>query len=191
MRFRTAWKYFISDMKNAVMIFYLIVFLGFTFFSVSISGTGPNNSSFSGLEMASMIFLFICGLNSFKKNYLFLMTNGVSRKTQFCSFLLSSFTVATFMAVVDTIISNVVPLLLNTDYNSMFNQMYSGLEQSPAKVLTSFLWSVVFYLFAIILGFFITTAYYRMVKLLKIAISIGVPVFFTTIFPIIDYRYFN
>jgi hypothetical protein len=191
MRLRTASKYIIMDMKNAVLIFYLIVFLGTVFFSVSISGTNSGNSTLSGIEMASIIFLFILGLNSFKKNYQFLLSNGISRKTQFCSFLLSALTVAAFMAAMDTIISNALSYLIDFKYVSMFNQMYDRFGQGPAKVLVTFIWSTVFYLFAVMLGYFITTAYYRMFKVLKIIISISVPVFFTSIFPIIDYKYFD
>lgn len=189
MRLKSVVKYNISETKNSILVFYgimvaVIVLLGISFVSLDSNGTA---SFVGGAEMASAIFLFVVGLNSFKQNYLFLSTNGITRKTQFCGFLISALPIASVMAAIDTIYGNILAQFIN--YNSMFYQMYKGWvigTSKPIIILTGFVWSAALYLFALTLGYFITTLFYRMSRLLKIIVSIGVPTLFLTVLPGID-----
>jgi hypothetical protein len=137
--------------------------------------------------MASTIFLFVVGLNSFKQNYLFLSANGITRKAQFYGFLITSLLVALVMSIIDTSYGSILSEFVN--YKSMFYQTYEGGVtglSKPLITLMSFVWNAALYLLALTLGYFITTLYYRMSKILKIIVSIGVPALFFTILPIID-----
>ncbi|WP_024833266.1 hypothetical protein [Ruminiclostridium josui] len=184
MRLKTASKYIFSEMKNSVLIFYLAILLLIVFLAVSVSGV---KGSISGMEMTSSIFLFILGLNSFKKNYLFLISNGVPRRTQFKSFFLAAMPIAAGMAVIDSALGIIFNRISN--FNSLFNMIYIDRTQNTGNTFISLLWSIALYMCAITLGYFITLAYYRMNKIQKICISIGVPVFFTMVLPYILYNF--
>lgn len=189
MRLKSVVKYNISEMKNSVLIFYGIIaaILILTVFSLVKLANNNVDGSVSGAEMASAIFLFVVGLNSFKHNYLFLSTNGITRKTSFNGFLISSLLMVVVMAVIDTVYSNILAEVIV--YKPMFSQIYTGWVADVSKplfILMGFVWSLALYLFAIFLGYSITTLYYRMSKMLKIIVSIGVPAMLFTILPGID-----
>ncbi|AEY67290.1 hypothetical protein [Clostridium sp. BNL1100] len=184
MRLKTTSKYIFSDIKNSVLIFYLIIALLTIFFS---SVTSEGNSSFNGIEMISAIFLFVVGLNSFRKNYLFLMSNGVPRRTQFKSFFLAAIPVTVGMAVIDRALVAIFNRI--TNYNTLYGMLYQDKTQSNGNIVISLLWSITLYMCAITLGYFITLGYYRMNKIQKICVSIGVPAFFILVLPYIIYNF--
>lgn len=195
MRLKSVVKYNISETKYSILIFYGIIAAIFVLLAVSvvsISGTNNENNFIGGAEMSSAIFLFVVGLNSFKNNYLFLSTNGITRKAQFYGFLISSLLFVAVMGAIDTAYGNIINQFVN--YRPMFSQIYGDWIAEvlrPLGVIISFLWSSVLYLFALVLGYFITTLYYRMSKMLKIIVSVGVPVLFTMILPAIDAAFTN
>ena len=137
-------------------------------------GSSDDIGFVSGAE-ASAIFLFVCGLNSFKQNYLYLLTNGITRKAQFYGFLSSSAIIAAAMAFIDTASTNIINIFI--DYHPMFYQIFKGFTAESSQLLITlmnFLWSTAVYLLAFVIGYFITTLYYRMTKILKIVVSVGV-----------------
>ena len=184
MRLKTASKYIFSELKNSVLSFYLIILLITIMFSF-ISSKG--DSSFNGTEMMSAIFFFVVGLNSFRKNYLFLMSNGVPRRTQFKSFFLAAIPVTAGMAVIDMVLGAIFNRIIN--YNTLYGLLYQDKTQSTGNLIISLLWSITLYTCAITLGYFITLAYYRMNKIQKICVSIGVPIFFTMVLPYILHEF--
>lgn len=184
MKLKKVSKYMLSEMKNSILIFYLVILFITIFFSVSAS---DGNTSFNGMEMASSIFLFVLGLNSFKTNYLFLLSNGIPRRTQFRGFFLAAISVAAGIAVINRIFEALFTRVIN--YNNMFDMIYKQVTQSPVNSTISILWSITVSMFAITLGYFITLAYYRMAKTLKIIISIGVPAFFFVILPYFAFKW--
>ncbi len=191
MRIKSVTKYYFSDLKKSILVFYLIliaitIVMG-SMLAVVISSSDNASVNISGGETATMFFLFIVGLNSFKQSFLFLSANGITRKTQFLGFLAAAFTACIIMAFVDTAYSNILPEFFT--YRSAFRELYEAWADnasSPALILTNFLWIITLYLFSIIFGYLVTSLYYRMNKATKIAVSVGVPVLFTTVFPIID-----
>src|SRR5665647_391197 len=117
MKGKSSIKYQLSEMKSPVAIFYFIMFcilvLGFTFKTigvVSINGSSVfSNSSlsgpgFTGMEAVSAIFLFVCGLNSFKEFFRMLTQNGLSRKTIFAGRIITFLALCAGMAVIDKFI---------------------------------------------------------------------------------------
>lgn len=194
MRLKSVIKYNLSELKNSVLLFYAIIagvfiLLSITFVSMtSHGGTG----SVGGVEMASVIFLFIVGLNSFKQNFLFLSSNGIARKTQFIGFILAAIPVACAMAAIDTIISAVLSSVI--DYNSMFYQIYNGMDitrNSAVYIVVCMIWSAALYMSFVTLGYLITILYYRMSKPLKVVVSVGIPVMFIIIIPTLDALWFK
>lgn len=190
MRLKSVIKYNICDIKYGVLIYYAVVaaIMGLLVFTQQSRVANINNDEIgfvSGAE-ASAIFLFVCGLNSFKQNYLYLSTNGITRKAQFYGFLSSSAIIAAAMAFIDTISTNIIKILI--DYRPMFYQLFKGFTSESSQLLITvinFLWSTAVYLLAFVVGYFIATLYYRMSKILKIIVSVGVPSLFIIGSPIL------
>ena len=164
MNFWPSWKYQMDGMKWSLIVFYgviaaLLVLMGI---SMTIVTREHNQFSVGGLEMASIIFIFVTGLNSFKTTFHMLSANSISRKTMFVSYLAVIGIVAAGMAVIDTLYGAAMKML--GSYQSMFEQIY-GLETgTPALVAGGFEWRLCSYLVAGMMGYFITTLYYRMNK---------------------------
>lgn len=188
MRLKAVVKYNISELKNSILIFYCIISVIVILFGFSVAvDKNGGRSSLGGADMATAIFLFIVGLNSFKQKFLFLSANGITRKAQFYGFIISAIIISIFMGAIDTAYGNILSGFFN--YNPGFHQLYRGWVEAVPKVqtiLTGFLWSTVLYFFELMLGYTITTLYYRMTKILKIIVSISVPVLLFTVFPGID-----
>ncbi len=188
MRLKTASKYIFSELKNSVLSFYLIILILTIIFSIMISfTTSKGDSSFNGIDMMSAVFLFVVGLNSFRRNYLFLISNGVPRRTQFKSFFLAAIPVTVGMAVVERVLGAI--LIRITNYHTLYGMLYQDKTQSNGNIIISLLWSITLYTCAITLGYFITLAYYRMNKIQKICVSIGVPAFFFMILPYFAFKW--
>ncbi len=193
MKFKAAWKYQLSEMKRPVIIFYLIIYCIYIFMIVqwlTMKGEYGKWSS-SGMEAATLIFLFVIGLNSFKSTFHLFLANGVSRRTMFESYIAALLPLAAGMAVIDSLNGLLLSLLGN--YNSMFENMYFfhyGDLIWPGRTASIFfdglVWMFFFYAFVAMAGFFITTLYYRMNKPVKLLVSIGVPVFIFMILPYVD-----
>lgn len=192
MRLKSVIKYNLSEIKASIVVFYgvmlaVIALLGVSFIEMSNNNT---NGNMGGAEVATVIFIFVVGLNSFKNNYLFLSTNGISRKTQFKGFASSAFIICILLAAIDNIYLNILPLFM--DYGSLFSQIYTPWAEEMSKVqviLTGFVWSIAVYFMAIAAGYFITVLYYRMNKLLKTVVSIAVPALLCVVLPVIDVNY--
>ena len=197
MRINPVLKYNLNDFKKAVMKFYFIFFL-IVLVMVPLSIITNNNETdmgiitvrMSGLELTSMIFLFVAGLNSFKADFLFYSANGISRKTQFYGFVASTIPVALIMSVIDTVYGTIIGRFV--DYNSVFSMAYGQYNANAIIMkLTTVVWSALLYLTVLMIGYFLTILYYRMPKGWKIGVSIAVPMFFLNILPAIDEMLFS
>lgn len=181
-------------MKKPLIVFYIIIYaLTIFFMAQRLIWNDPDiRFTSSGLEVASIIFLFVCGLNSFKTAFHMSLVNGVSRRTMFKSFAATVVPVAAGMALIDSL--NHLLLSSPGRYKSLFYQMYNtryGEGVSAQVIAEGFLWMFAIYMFAMMAGFFITTLYYRMNKPVKLLVSIGVPVFMFMVLPYIDATIFR
>jgi len=183
MRFLSAWKYHLAGIKWPLIIFYSVMAALLVLMGISLTVANRQNIQMSagGLEMASIIFVFIVGLNSFSQAFLMFSANGVSRKTMFLSFLAMLGVMAAGMAVIDSAYGLIMKTAGN--YQSMFEQMY-GFRNTT--IIGGFLWRFCSYLAAGMTGYLITTLYYRMNKPVKLLVSIGVPVLLLIGMPALD-----
>lgn len=173
------------DSRKALLIFYSVIF-GLMISAALNSAFSSDTITVGGLDGASLIFIFVVGL-IFAESFKMLLQNGCSRKTIFLSFIFSTFSMAAFMALVDSMTG----LLMNivTNYESGFFQIYGARYlsmQAAQPFFEGLLWYVTAYTMMAMIGFFITNLYYRMGKLLKILVSVGVPVFFVIILPMLN-----
>ena len=207
MRIKSAYKYQLLELRKPILIYYIVivVLLILTAISQTLLKNNGNISFSGGFDGATVIFLFVCGLNVFKQTFHMFLANGLSRRTMFVSTAAAFGTVSIGMAFVDGIFNTVMSSLLN--YNSIFigsfGERYGfnfferpeGLTNSAGVtfplIADGFVWAVFCYMAAAMIGLFITTAYYRMNKPLKLLISIGVPVLLFIVLPIMDASLFG
>lgn len=185
MKIKQAMRYQLQGFMRSARTFYIVIaaiFIGMLLLNRFVtSGTG----SVSGMESATIIFLFVMGLNSFKQDFRLFLQNGISRNTLLVSFAASALSVSVCMAVID----GFFPLLFGNSlhYESFYVSLY-GLKGYTTG-FSSIAWSALMYLFAMCVGFLITTLYYRMNKPLKVLVSVGVPLLFFVVLPIVEGYY--
>lgn len=194
MNVKSAVKYQIWEFKRPIAIYYFIIYmvyialtLLFNVFSDGMDG-GVN-----GIDVATIIFLFVCGLNSFTDSFRMFLQNGLSRKTLFKSFLICTVAVVTFMVAADFVTRTLIGLL--TNYSSLYSELYVpwylGGAHSAMRIFEEFLWTMSVYGLASMMGFFLSTLYYNMGKAVKLLVSIGVPVSLFILLPMIDSTFTN
>lgn len=190
MNIKTAVKYQIHGFKKPLLIYYFIIYVVFILAAVSANSANRRGAfvSLGGIEVSSMIFIFISGLNSFRETFKMFLQNGLSRKTLFISFAYSIISISAIMAFIDSI--NGVLARIFSIYQSAFIQFYwmrySESSNRVLKFIEGFLWYIFTYAMLAMIGYFITVLYYRMNKALKLLVSIGVPFLFLIIIPMID-----
>lgn len=184
-------KYELYEIRKSLVIYYGIIIGLLILITISfrMNWNGNGNVNASGIEAASIIFIFIMGLNSFKKYFEFFQANGISRRAQHLGFIINVWIVASFMALIDNI--NALIFSQYIPYQSLYYEGYGAKVYTVAKVLNvsyylgSFLWAIFVYAMAFTIGYSITLLYYRMNRNWKIIVSIGVPALFYGV-PIID-----
>ncbi len=193
MRLAPSLKYQLSSIKWPVIIYYIVIYslallLGITFFAFRNINL---DMRFGGIDASSMIFLFVVGLNAYKSTFHMFCSNGISRKTLFVSFAAAAAILCAGVALIDTFNSLILSQLI--EYQPAWTLAFEARYASSGTLMYAEGFLNMFFknLACIMLGYFITTAFYRMNKPLKLAVSIGVPVFFFILLPIIDAQLFS
>ncbi len=150
--------------RFAFILFYLIVAALTACATITVSLTSGFTFSTTSIAYAS-IFMLVFGLASFSENLRFALANGVSRRTHYVSFLITSLVLCAltsiFCAAVDAISNSALPAGMALIYSSLFNE---------------FIFGFALFLFLTTLGYFISGGYYKMGKLAKTLISVLVPI---------------
>lgn len=194
MNIKSSYKYQMYDSIKAFIVFYatvLIVTILIGSLAVPmIQNNGNVVTHLNGMEITTIIFIFIVGLCSFKENFKMLTQNSVSRKSIFLGHKLTAISLAFGAAVIDKILSVIITLISKNikqiDYSSLFALLYG-----QDNYLNSFLFSFLAYLAVISIGYTITILFYRMNKVGKILVGAGVPVLFFQVLPIVDGVFLN
>lgn len=180
-------------MKSSII--YYCIFVCVMIFLISISTEG---TTMSGLEISTVIFLFVCGLNSFKSNFYFAKSNGISRKTFIKGILISSIPIALVMSIMDIIINRISSIFIEnaTFYDMSYGnllgdsgRLYEGIwlqSNSLATIFNTILFQFSFCLLAYVVGIVINMIYYRSNKYIKILVSVTpvIIIIFNTTLPI-------
>ncbi|NLK73189.1 MAG: hypothetical protein GX285_09250 [Clostridiales bacterium] len=168
-------KYQIQQAKIALMIYYAIIFVIAIMLVSTMSRAGlkaSENVYLGGLDFASMIFILVLGLTSFKESYYFMQANNITRKGFYKGHLLSIFSIAAFMSFLDIIIN----LILNTfsEYNTVFSQIYlRNNSMTVSTAFMNFIWSFSLLTLIAMIGYFIAIVYYRSNTVMKIVVSVA------------------
>lgn len=176
MKLKKAIKYHLYEYKKAFIIFYCIMISVLTIVAVlrnfTILKEYSDSFTVSGLELATMIFLFVAGLNSFKSEFKFMLQNGISRKTASIAFTISTSVVA-IMAVIDIIVAEIIPVI-GIEYSSMMYQLFGGMSENFGVLyyIKSFLFLTTTYALVFMVGHIISLLYYRMNTVAKVIVSV-------------------
>lgn len=169
-------KYQVLDTQKALMVYYSIIIgivILLTITTLNFSKNASENISFGGLDFASIIFMFVAGLGSFKQNFRFMQANSITRKNFLIGYIISIFPVAAIMSALDITLNRISNIFIIN--NSLFAQTYlrpDSFEKTYPNIIENFIWSfAALSLFAII-GYCIALIYYRSNKIMKIVISI-------------------
>jgi len=175
------------------MIYYIIIICVYIVVLYTTAVTTSTGVSFNGLEIATLIYLFVSGLCAFKDNFLMLEQNSVSRKTMFNTRILIAFTICLIMAVIDKLlltafIAIAVASGSSIQVISLFGMLYTnaGVISTIWMHIAGLIFSFCFYLSVLAVGYFITVLFYRLNKLGRVAVGVGVPAFLCIGLPILN-----
>ena len=175
----------IEGIVKASIIYYCI----FVCVIIGLIAVSGGRSSMSGVEFSTVIFLFVCGLNSFKSNFYFAKSNGISRKTFIKGLLISIIPIALVMSIIDIIINRINnifiknPTLYDMSYGNLLGdvgRIHEGVwiqSNSLATIFNTILFQFSLCLLAYVVGIVINMIYYRSNKYLKVLVSV-IPVVF-------------
>lgn len=183
MRIAASTRYQLWESRKATFIFYGVIYALMLLFKLF-----PNFfDSANGLEFASIIFIFIAGLNSFKETIGMHLQNGLSRRTFFWGAVFSSLLLAGILAVVDFVnilIMGTTPA--NTVFFSFYHTLFNLESWTFGLRALQFCMHFAHLALSVFLGFFITTLFYRMSALLKTLVSVGTGLLVIVIIPVLD-----
>lgn len=186
MRLKQAMRYRVHEFAKPTVIFYCVmVALFVVVWLLNLIITGQSGGAHTTMDTTAIIFLFVLGLNSFKNPFKMYLQNGISRRTQLVSFAVTALGFALFTSLVDGIL---LPLVINNTIGGI-SSTYASIYQPSGDFmsrLTGILWNLFAYYAAFCFGFFLTTMFYRMNKPAKVLVSVGVPLLFFVILPMIE-----
>ena len=178
MRLNPTYQNHLKDWVKGSIILYSIL-VGIYLIALITSLIVPVNLSdgtFGGMDSIPQVFLFVAGIVTFTPNLKLALANGISRKTEFTTTLLSAGTVS----VIYMILNIGICLLFGTifAYQDGFATTFPGFTFANGAQyhLLKILYDILGNFTSFIGGYFIGALYYRMSKPLKILVSVGVPV---------------
>lgn len=178
------YRYLLWETVKPVGVFYAILLVALTgilllplFLARSASGEVMGNVS--GLGVASTIFLFVTGLNSFKSGFLFASANGFTRRQYHLAVTLMLFTVATFMSLIDAGINAVV----SAAWPGFFAPWPSVYTQNGPAALELWQWTMNLLLVGV--GLCTTMAFYRLNKIGKFILGFS-PMYVSGLVSVVD-----
>jgi hypothetical protein len=175
-------KYNIKSSLKSIIIYYTIFIAVITIMTILGTSSGEDVYT-SGLELSSIIFLFVIGLNSFKENFYFAQANNISRADYLKAAAIGILPIGLAMSILDVIINRVYnlfrtcPTIYDMAYNSSFGSSFNieaWIQSNSVETLfrtVTFLFAVYIVVFA--LGLLITMIYYKCSKIMKVVVSIS------------------
>lgn len=167
----TSFRLQLKEYRSAVIIYYIIIVLIFSVFSgVSLLSIGDEQMNISGLEASSVWFIFVCGMNTFRANFLFHLQFSSTRKTLFKGWLSSAAAVCLGMTCLNLLLLLLMNFLFHTPVGSTIFAI--EIENVPLRLLSGTVYYFCEYFLFISLGYLITIGFYRLNKTGKWIVSI-------------------
>lgn len=184
--------------------FFIGISLLFTILAVSTSeGTTVSN----GMNMASLIMIFVLAVSGFSESFHFGLANSISRKNVFISFILMLVPLSVVMSIIDTLI---IFILSRFSYNlplyALFYTGRYGVELGNGKaiiassdalmansqfILENMLWSIFAIILVGMLGYLISVIFYRLGKTGRAVFAFSLPMGLFMVLPAVDFTLFD
>lgn len=184
MKIKQGTKYLLRDMGRSMAVYYAVMMALLLIQVVLLLIFSSSETSVSGMESTTIIFLFVLGLNMFRAPLRLFVQCGLSRRTLWTSFLLAALAACAAATVLDTLYMLLIGLIPRLRTVSL----YAGLYLRGAKHITvaGLAWTLAMLLAALCSGFCIGALFYRMNRPVKLLVSIGVPAMLFIGFPIAE-----
>lgn len=178
MKKRNYWnllKYHLWKDTRSLIPFYLMILLAYVLFIVLNVSLPGEERRIIGLEAASLIYLFVCGMHAYRERLYLFLQHGFSRGTLMGSFFISALVFSLILSLIDSGL-----WVLNSQWtrvDSLFQQVYAAraFGVHPEVWLIYLCWSWMAYLTVYLLGFMLASINFRMVRNSRIVISIAIP----------------
>ncbi|MBX4264256.1 hypothetical protein [Clostridium estertheticum] len=167
-------KYNIKSSLKSIIIYYIIFIGALTSLEILRKFSGGT----TGLEVSSVVLLFVLGLNLFRENFYFTQANNIPRADYFKAIAMAILAIGFAMSIVDVIINRVYNIftLSPTIYDMIYSEVFrlsAGIQSNSMKTLfgtVTFLFA--FYIAAFGVGLLTTMIYYKCNKTMKVLVSL-------------------
>lgn len=193
-------KFQLAEYKLAIIIFYIASFgmismIAMSVAKPSVSGNGIEESTISGFEVGTVIFLFILALSTFSESFKMMLQNGIARKTMFKGFLITTLILSVGMTIINEIIlfagdllsSSHKNIILNGLFQQIYGTRYVQSSGGTQMAIEGMLFLICLLAASMAIGYLITTIFYRINAYAKVAVAVSVPVLGIVVLPILDY----
>lgn len=187
-KLQTAIRYQCSTSVRYIWIFYTIMLsiVAVVFITLKLCLGNDENINMSALENSSIIYIGILGIMGFTEDFKMLMQSGFTRKYIFISTISMFIFMAAVLALIDTAIGSVMPLML-PEYRNIFGAIYGYKNQYLLNWVMLFLT----YTFVSSLTYFFVVLYNKIGKIFFIAFMVAlgiilgfiIPLFFVYVIP--------
>lgn len=171
----------------AIMVAVVFLFTGFFAFNAGENG----DTTMSAYGASSAIAMFVVGICTIREHLRLCLQMGVSRRTAFVSEAISAVMTCLCLAAAGELIMAAAQYLAigraNIHIFDMYQLLYVGLDVralSPGQHLCSLFVNAALFIAGYAGGAFISIVLYRLSKLWKTVVCIGVPVLLIFVFPI-------
>ncbi len=187
MQIYSSFRYLLCSHKKDLLYYYIIL-VGIQLLALFVAApftlANPESSdmvitSTNGITAISCIFILVAGICSFRENFSMALQNGVSRRSLLLGRLCASAALCLILAVLDeasTLLLRLMDLLpgVQTSSHSLLETIFT-LELSPTlAALASVPFSFCILLAFWGLGYFISILFYRLNKLGKLLVGVGI-----------------
>ena len=180
---------FLNSIRGTGIYFGVILIMLHLFSLISMQGEG---GGVGGMDCGLIVFMMILGIATFRETFHLSLQSGVSRKSMITGMAISNILIAISAAagelIVDIIGNFYEKKISGFTYNSIYEQIFFGYHNdgmNASDYLASFLTGVSVYIGIIFTGLFIGILFYRLSKVMKFVIPIGIYVL-VQLFFIID-----
>lgn len=194
MNLKAIYKYQVRDFVYLWGIYFFVIVALQVFAVLMLRMSGEESTgTFSGHEMGSIIAGFIAGCVCYKESFLMLVQNSISRKKMFIGRSLVIISNGVIFTAMNPLFMLSYKLLFFGDnrveyvdvLRGIFPKFYSGVGEFGGFMISSLFWIFVV-IAATMLGYFMGAFYYKISKVLRLTISIGLPVFLFILWPFVD-----
>ncbi|MGV8984498.1 hypothetical protein [Clostridium sp.] len=160
-----ATKYQLMTFKLPSLICLSIIALNILI-SITVTYLFPGSGVSAGSsDLVTFIWIFILGLVTFISSFKFMIANAVSRKSLFWANILSMAIASIAWAVIITLILSIIKIM-NINIFVIYRLLYNNYS-----VMSTIVWFITVFYLLIVVGWFISMAYYRSSKRMAYLIS--------------------